>query len=822
MTPQLLLAQTATESFETIEVSLPESATGLLLLLAGLALLMALTVRISLRDSRFLSWPWRLALASLRLAVLSGLIVILLNPGRRTQTSRIEPSRVGILVDTSLSMSYPADGPAAAGETDAAAASSVSRMERVRSLLIEDGLLQRLSQTHVVSVYTFDTKLRGPLAVVQNGRVSRIDPDGGPSDVQPPDGPDADWTDLLTAQGSETCLAESLNELVGRMAGRTLAGIVLFSDGQSNTGPDVSTVRQRLEQTETRVIAVGTGSPVPQCNLSIAAMQAPGDVHRGDPFDVTVVVQGNGAGTVSGIVELYEQSADGDGSDRRKVDEQPFTVPADTLPVPLKFTRQLNIPGSYEYLARAVVHHASTPELTEDDNQKQCAVEVTDRRIRVLLISSGPMREYRFVRNILYRHSGIDSDVWLQTISEDDIGMVSQEAGQLLTGFPPTAAELAEYHVIVAFDPDWTRLSGEQRSLLKRWVQRDAGGLIVVAGELHTPQLAAQEDELRDVAVLYPVVVNRLLAELRLSQGSDQAWPVRLTPEGRASQFLRIEDAQGHVSTDLWKTFTGIYRSYPVRRVRDGAVVLATYENPRARTQYGAPPFLATQFYGAGRTFFIGSAETWRLRAISPEGHQRFWTGLIREAGQGRRQQGSPRGLLLLDRTTAGPGQPVTIEARLYDPRMEPLDADSVPVGIVDSNGRPVSVPDRLRRMPGAPGRYSAVFRPLRPGQYRVSVPVPDSDDVLQTDVDVSLSNLEAQASEQNEELLTRLVRNTIGRCLPLAECRTRLPELLPDRSELVITDEQLVPLWDRSAVMYLLIALLSSEWLLRRFVRLS
>lgn len=819
----LTIGQSATESFEALEFSLPDSAAGLLALFAGLVLLGGLAVRTSLRDSRFLQPGWRTVLLILRLAVLALVVAVFLNPSRRTQTSRTDDSRVAVLVDTSSSMAYPADASTSGGESETVEKTEPdSRLDAVMSTLIESELLQSLSKTHTVSVYTFDSTLQGPQAVVTDEVVRFSD---AANDELLPTAEQSDnerWREVLTAQGAETRLGEAVYELTGQMAGRTLSGVVVVTDGQSNAGLDPELARQRAERSKTRLITLGLGSPRPQRNLWVAGMQAPADVHRGDPFDVTVIVQSNGAEPLSGTVELYEQSAAGDGSDRRKVADQPFTIDADGLPVPVEFSRQIAVPGEYEFVAKAIPGGESTAELTTDDNQRQCRVEVTDRRIKVLVISSGPMREYRFVRNTLFRHTGIDSDVWLQTITDDNTAMVSQEATSLLTEFPQTAAELAKYHVIVAFDPDWSRLSAEQRQFLNRWVQRDAGGLIAVAGELHTPQLAQDAEDLREISVLYPVVLNRLLAELRISQGADEAWPVTLTPEGRASDFLRIADATGNASTDLWQTFDGIYRSYPVRSVRDGAVVLASYGNPRARTQDGAPPFLATQFYGAGRTFFVGSAETWRLRALSPEGHQRFWTSLIREAGQGSRQRSNPRGLLLLDRTTASPGQPVTIQTRLYDARMEPLQAETVPISIVDSDGRPASVPDRLRSDAQRTGRYSAVFRPLRPGHYRVSVPIPDSSDALQASIEVTLSNLESERSEQNVELLTSLVRDTGGQYLSLAEAPTRLARLLPDRSELVIVDEQLLTLWDRAWLMYTMIGLLGLEWLLRRVVRLS
>lgn len=825
--PVIVVAQSATESFEAIEVSLPTSAGGLLALIVGLAVVFGLAVRTSLKDSRFFKRGWRAALLIPRLAALALIVVIIVNPSRRTQTSRTEQSRVGVLVDTSLSMAYLAVASAVKSGEEIQASEvpekSVSRLEAVDEILVDSELLNELSETHAVSLYTFDSVLRGPQAVVTNREVRFADElNSEELETQADANGDALWQQILVAQGSETRLGESLHELAGQMAGRTLSGIVVISDGQFNAGLDPQMARQRAERSETRLITVGLGSPKPQANIWVAGMQAPADVHRGDPFDLTVIVQSNGAESLSGIIELHEQSAEGDGSDRRKVADQPFTVDVDGLPVPVRFSRQITVPGQYEYVAKAVLYDGASTELTDEDNQRQCRVEVTDRRIKVLVISSGPMREYRFVRNTLFRHTGIDSDVWLQTITDSSTGMVSQEATKLLTEFPASAAELAKYNVIVAFDPDWERLSAEQRQFLNRWVQRDAGGLIAVAGELHTPQLAQEADKLRDVSVLYPVVLNRLLSELRISQGVDEAWPVMLTPEGRASEFLRIADATGNASTDLWQTFEGIYRSYPIRSVRDGAVVLASYGNPRARTQNGAPPFLATQFYGAGRTFFVGSAETWRLRSISPEGHQRFWTSLIREAGQGSRQRGNPRGLLLVDRTTASPGQPVTIQARLYDSRMEPLQAETVPMSIVDSDGRPASVPDRLRSHVQQTGRFSAVFRPLRPGSYRVSVPIPDTSDVLQANIEVTLSNLESEHSEQNVDLLKELVRDTGGSYLTLAECKNKLADLLPDRSELVVIDEQLMTLWDRSWLMYTMIALLGLEWLLRRVVRLS
>jgi len=827
-----------TQSFQTTELDFPESTFGILLLFGGLIALTTLTIRTSLRDSRFLSRLPRGLLLIPRLIVLALILVIVLNPQKRTQLSRVEQSRVGILLDTSLSMAWPSADPGTATTNVAQAPDAETRADAAVQALIDSGVLSELSRTHVVTIYTFDSQLAGPWAVVSEEKVRFVeskeissDPATAvtvsldepksmvPEDVSAP-AARVRWKTILQPRGSETRLGESLYQLIGQLSGRTLSGVVVVSDGRSNAGLDSEPARTRAERTGTRLITVGIGSLKPQMNLWVAGMQSPTDVHQGDPFDVTVMIQGTGTAGQQATIRLFQQSSDGDGKDRREIAEQSISLTDDAIPASVRFTQQLSIPGKYDFIAR-IESPAGVTEMTIEDNERRRSIEVTDRRMKVLLISSGPMRDYQFVRNTLFRHSGVESDVWLQSVTDENVGFVSQEAKKLLTKFPATEAELFEYDVIVAFDPDWGLLSTEQQTFLNRWVSDHAGGLVVVAGEIFTPKLAQSPDQFRDISVLYPVLLNRMLPDMQLSQRADEPWPLTLTPEGRTTEFLKIADATGNASVDLWTTFKGIFRSYPVRGVRDGAVVLIEYGNPRARTELGQPPFLASQFYGTGRTIFIGSAETWRLREISSQGHQRFWTSLIREVGQGRRSRGTARGLLLLDRTEVAPGQPVSIRAQLYDARLQPLITESVPVAIVDAEGRTITIPDRLNADGRGAGQYVNSFRPARPGMYRISVPVPESSDVLQTTIDVVLPNLESQNPTQNAELLTSLTRDTQGKYLTISELGS-LSKLLPDQSQPVVVDEQLRTLWDRGWLMFLMVSLLAFEWILRRVWRLS
>ena len=192
-----------------------------------------LSIWTSLRDTRFLKTPWRIGLYTLRAAVLLILLFVLLNPRERTQTTQIQKSRVGVLVDTSLSMAYPVSesDEGSSAVPDATAGTVKSRADALQETLVDSGLLDRLSETHALSVYTFDASLVGPKAVTSQGETTFVvtDSDGTSGSLSTSESP-ADngvtrvelggakartaeetrlaWSQLLQPVGNETRLGE--------------------------------------------------------------------------------------------------------------------------------------------------------------------------------------------------------------------------------------------------------------------------------------------------------------------------------------------------------------------------------------------------------------------------------------------------------------------------------------------------------------------------------------------------------------------------------------------------------------------------------------
>lgn len=821
----LFAAAEQTRGYSVLELDIPSSLPGRLALFGGFALLIAFVIYMYVRDTVNMALGWRLWLASLRIAAVLALAVIALNPSRRTPEMMYRPSQVAILVDTSLSMDYPelneSSGPSETPQR--------SRTEAVKQLLQKSTLIEQLNREHQVSVYTFDSRFEGPVVVYPYDAGARV---AAQSTAAAADSADqqVDWSEILRPRGVETRLGDSLRALIGKIRTRSLSGIVVVSDGASNAGFHPDTAHDVAQASGLRLISVGVGSTEKQVNLQLVNLQAPTDVHVGDAYDIKALVQGQGFSGRRAIVELLSRDETEADVEPTLLETKEATLLEDGVPVEVVFQQMPTVAGSLEFFVRTrpVVQ---VKEWSEADNERRKAINLSDKKTRVLLMAGGPMRDYRFLRNMLYRHPGINVDVWLQTVDAGSHLGVSQESDQLLVEFPPTPADMSRYDVVVAFDPDWSAIPADRLPILIDWVEKHAGGIILVAGDVHTPALASDTGDLKVIQELFPVFLNEfLLTSLDLESQARQPWPIQFTREGLDAGFLQLID-DPEASGNVWSEFEGFYRAYPTAGAKAGATVFAEFADPQAQTEDGQPILVASHFFGSGRALFLGSAEFWRLRSTGEEYYDRFWTKVIREVGQGRRQRGTDRGLMMLERKEFVLGQTVRIRARLFDQQLQELQLDSVAVRIVAPNGREL-VPARIMtKDANRPGQYVGDFRASQLGTYRIEIPIPDdSGDVnpentattLTEKIDVLLPNLEADHPEQNAKLLTNLVRDTGGRYLTLDAVEDKLPPLLNNKGEEFVINEWPEILWDRNWVLYLIVGLLSAEWLTRKLLKLA
>lgn len=783
---------------------------------AGFALLLLLASWIYRRDAANLHVGWKLWLASLRIAVLLCLLVVALVPQERDSRIISQPSRVALLFDSSISMGI-RDKTAAGTQREA---TPPTRAETVAAVLEKSPLIETLRKTHDVTVYTFDSRLvKQQLLEKQTGEPSATAKT--PADLTAPAPTPARWTQWLLPRGLETRLGESLLDLVRQEAGDTLSGLVLFTDGGSNAGIDPSTAADAAAAARVRLFPVGVGSTQKPVNLQLAEIQSPTHVHLGDGFSLTAFLSGQGLSGQLVQVELLSKPEAEDGPPT-PLESRDVAIGEDGVPVAVTFEFTPTEPGRRQFFVRAKPVNP-VQELVQEDNEDRAAVEVIDRKTKVLLVAGGPMRDYQFVRNMLHRDKSIELDVLLQTGGAG----ISQESDNLLAAFPENREELFNYDVIIAFDPNWKLMGGQEGSayqLLSEWVFAHAGGLILVAGEVNTPQLASASDsvrrELERILELYPVVLDARGPEID-SDEYQQPWPIEFTREGLDAGFLQLTDNPA-TSAGSWKEFQGIFRCYPTDGAKSGATVYGHFTDPRAADD--RPILLASQYFGAGRVMYLGSAEMWRLRSLEEDYYDRLWIKLVREVGQGRLLRGTNRGILLLEKRSYPLGATVPVRARLLDPQFKDYHAEKVTLDVIAPGGKPLSPAVDLVADKTRPGHFSGGFVAIVPGSFSLELPIPESKDHVKSSISVKLPNLEYDHPEQNEQLLRSLVRggDSGTRYLRLDEAAAELPTLLPDRTVQKVQFDFPRTLWDREWVMYLLVGLLSLEWLTRKLLKLA
>jgi hypothetical protein len=642
-----------------------------------------------------------------------------------------------------------------------------------------------------------------------------------------------DWHRQLVARGIETRLGEALRYLVQKERGGPVAGIMVLSDGRSNAGLAGSEAAALARLAEIPVYTVGLGSDKQPLNVRAVDLEAPERVYPGDKFTLTGHIQASGFAGRS--LEVRLTSAPPGAPNQPQVatleQEDRVELQRDGEIVTIKFEVTPKEAGRRIYQLEV-----RPPPGDHDprDNLKAANVEVVERKNHVLLLAGGPTREYAFLRNMLFRDHDTTLDVLLQTGKP---GM-SQESHQLLFEFPETLQELLDYDCIVAFDPDWTQLDVLQIKHLEQWVADKAGGLIVVAGPVHTPHWAdarrgdARFDTIRN---LYPVVLyssgSATLGAGRF--GGDNAWPLQFSREGLEAAFLWLEDSAVD-SEGAWATFAGVFGYYAVKDPKPGARVYARFSDPSTAIDGQLPIYLASHFYGAGRVFFQASGEMWRVRAVDEAYFERYYTKLIRWVSQGRLQQDAKHGVLLVDKERTLLGETVGVQAILTDDQNQPLTAPEAAANLVRPDG--TRSPLTLRLVKGGPrdGTYAGQFTAGAEGDYRVELRPPhgELDELLVREIRVRVPAMEIERPERDDALLAEIAQATGGAyyvgldaALGRASGGTPLVKALQAQDYVSYLPGTPDREFDRRLMTWLLVLIcgvLSLEWLVRRLSKLA
>jgi hypothetical protein len=459
--------------------------------------------------------------------------------------------------------------------------------------------------------------------------------------------------------------------------------------------------------------------------------------------------------------------------------------------------------GEYRFVAR--VPRAKLEPFTGTHHESEpAALHVIDKPLRVLLFASAPTHDYQFLRTLLTRskdRSGRDRENDMGELSihlqlppgrtERRIGVVQDvDPERLLSDFPTHLESetktdlyaLDEYDVVVAFDPDWTKLSEKQLKMLQTWVDK-GGGLIVEGGPINTLQLArpgSYKNQLKPVLELLPVVLRDVRID-DLDRSTAEPWALDFTGATPDLEFLRLDESQEKDFLQDWKEFffgqdfrgkwddppvRGFYNYYPVEAAKGGAHVVARFTDPKARIKDGdrlvAQPFLVLSDPNSHRhVVWLGWGETRRLRQYREAYFERFWTKLLRYAAAGHRTRMHKRLRLEMGASYVA-NEYVDVTAKIDGKGGEPLSKDAkrpeitltMPAGVAEKE---IPQPVLMQAKPGSDGWFTAHFQVRSPGNYRLHLKVPDTGDTQSRPFSVKEANPELDNVQPDFEKLYQL-----------------------------------------------------------------
>lgn len=772
------------------------------------------------RDSLELSPAWSWLLTGLRTATFLGLLLLYLQPHWRSEREEVRNSRVMLLIDTSLSM----------GIADNAPASTTNRAQQIAKALEESDFLARLRKIHDVVVLPFDEELKREQAVTLKKQAAAPEAEQGATPAADAE-PVLPWHERLAPSGAATRLGQALRQLIHEERGAPVSGVVVFSDGGQNAGIAPDAAVEAAQEAKIPVFAVGVGSDRQPTNVAVSDLVTPARAYPQDRYTATGYLQSQGMTGQTITVEVLSRPA-GNGADASPpslgevVASQQVTLGGDGEVLPVKFELTPNAPGRHTLTLRI---RRVEGDRNPADDLREADIDIVDRKNRILLMADGPMRDYQFLRNQLFRDRNTAVDVLLQSGKP---GM-SQEAAKLLDAFPTTREQMYDYDCLIAFDPNWLDLQPSQIELLEKWVGEQGGGLIVVGGPIHTCRGTGgwvQNSAAQAIRNLYPVEFpGRLAAADNSMSASREPSPLVFTREGMDAGFLWLGDT-AIASQQAWTSFSGVYSFCPVRGPKSGAIVYARVSDPHNVQGEQQPAYFVGQFYGAGSVFFMGSGEIWRLRALQEGYFEQFYTKLIRHVSQGRLLRGSSRGVLLVGQDRYLLGNTVEVRAQLTNARLEPLAAPSVAAKIIGPDRTSQSL--SLQADPSRLGAYMGQFQATQEGTYRLELPIPESQhELLTRRIQVRTPNLERENPRRNDAVLSAIAKNTGGRYYVglhsalAANSPSFLVEQLKDRTSVAIQpiapNPQREEAWLR-AMMVALCGLLCLEWLVRRLLKLA
>ncbi len=361
----------------------------------------------------------------LQLAMLAVLLVIIWQPGLRTEQLRVGDNVVAVMLDISESMTF--------GDAGG------SRMELVRPLIAER-LAPTLSQEHVLQRFVFAGRAQG-----------------------------VDNFDDLPVPGSQTRIGAAVLQVLRQARTVPLGAIVLVSDGADNAVAQLSDQLSEIAGFGVPVHTLGVGREQIPEDLELASVSLPGRALPGTTLSARVAIRHDGPGTAR--VKVYDGDSILAARELPLAPDITVTTAYVDFPVP--------DPGHHDLVFSL---DRQPGERDARNNTRARTLEVPEDRYRVLYLEGEPRWEYKFLRRALEDDPSVDLVSVLRVSPNKFYRQGISRPEDLEEGFPADRAALFEYDAVIIGSIEAARFSAQQQGMLRDFVGERGGSLLMLAG----------------------------------------------------------------------------------------------------------------------------------------------------------------------------------------------------------------------------------------------------------------------------------------------------------------------------------------------------
>jgi uncharacterized membrane protein len=709
----------------------------------------------------------RIVLWTLRIGAGVAAAFFLLEPGvRNLQVAHVK-NRIAVLVDRSASMNFPASP------------GGKSRLLEVADYLESvSSQLSALQDRFTIEYYGFDPEL-APVTP----QTLRAHPARGPR------------TDLLSA-------LRSVKSGDQTSAAKKLSGVLLFSDGADNADLSAGVAgkgRAALSELQVPITTFVVGSQGLK-DLAVDQIKVDDFAFVRNSIAVEVEIRGRGfKGETVPVVLRREGQTVASKSVQLRSDDDQQTVTFNISP---------DQTGRFVYTASVPVF---PQEVVTENNTRSFALKVIRDRVRVLLVVGRPSWDERFLRGLLRQDANVDlvSFYILRTLSSEPQVLSDRELS--LIPFPMEEifdAKLDTFDVVIFqnfgyTDPSLSVALYEKN--LERYVY-NGGGFLMIGGDHAFGEGRSN----------FPVLGQALPVEPAGRPASVDFFKPRLTPEGLRHPVTSF--SQGASTTEQsWASLPSIPGAN-FTRVKPGATVLL--DHPFQTVDGKNAPVLALWEYGRGRAMALAIDSSWYWAfaahaAGSPSRlYDRFWGNALRWLV---RDPDLTTLTVTADPPSVEPGKPigVIVAARTQD--YQPAADADVRVDLFSVKAQRALASQHATT--SADGIARVEFAPPEPGAYKVFAWANKGEKSLgegEDAVAVRAVGPELSDASIRADILEQISRATNGKAYSLS--RGSLPEIpLLDPPVVEVGRSKDEPIWDRWYYLITLVALLGTEWLLRR-----